>query len=54
MTHAQRQDLREAQWEARLLEFLAESNRSEKELSEGSKFPEWKLAMAKTLKVNWP
>lgn len=50
MTHAQRKDLREAQWEARLGELLAESNRSERELAGGSKFPDWKLAMAKVLK----
>jgi putative transposase len=35
MTYAQCQDLQAAQWEARLLELLAESNRSETELGGG-------------------
>jgi hypothetical protein len=50
MTHAQRQDLRKTRWEARLLELLAESNRSDQELSEGSKFPERKPVISKILK----
>ena len=50
LTHAQPKGLREAQWEARLVELLDEADRNEDDLTGGSKFPEWKLAIAKVLK----
>lgn len=50
LTFAQRKGLQEAQWEARLFDLLKETNRSEDELAEGGKFPDWKLAIAKVLK----